>query len=141
MDRYTLMHHGVKGQKWGVRRYQNENGSYTDAGKKRRKEGQSQSSEKTLRSSTRKERHVMSDEELDNRIKRIEKEIRLKDLEMKNVDEGRIYCNNLLKSIGTKVITTVAAGGILYGVKAAISGKFDADELADAVVNGGPKKK
>lgn len=31
-----LMHYGVKGQKWGVRRYQNEDGSYTAAGKKRR---------------------------------------------------------------------------------------------------------
>lgn len=30
-----LVHHGVKGQKWGVRRYQNEDGSLTEAGKKR----------------------------------------------------------------------------------------------------------
>ena len=30
------MHHGIKGQKWGVRRYQNSDGSYTSAGKKRR---------------------------------------------------------------------------------------------------------
>lgn len=30
-----LMHHGVKGQKWGVRRYQNSDGSLTDAGKRR----------------------------------------------------------------------------------------------------------
>ena len=28
-----LYHHGIKGQKWGVRRYQNEDGTYTDAGK------------------------------------------------------------------------------------------------------------
>lgn len=30
-----LYHHGVKGQKWGVRRYQNTDGSLTYAGKKR----------------------------------------------------------------------------------------------------------
>lgn len=30
-----LCHHGVKGQKWGVRRYQNKDGTLTDAGKER----------------------------------------------------------------------------------------------------------
>lgn len=31
----TLYHAGIKGMKWGVRRYQNKDGSLTDAGKKR----------------------------------------------------------------------------------------------------------
>ena len=31
-----LKHHGILGQKWGIRRYQNEDGSYTEAGKARR---------------------------------------------------------------------------------------------------------
>lgn len=31
----TLTHYGITGQKWGVRRYQNEDGSLTPAGKKR----------------------------------------------------------------------------------------------------------
>lgn len=30
-----LYHHGIKGQKWGIRRYQNADGSYTDAGRRR----------------------------------------------------------------------------------------------------------
>lgn len=30
-----LYHHGIKGMKWGVRRYQNEDGSLTNAGKRR----------------------------------------------------------------------------------------------------------
>lgn len=32
-------HHGIKGMRWGVRRYQNEDGSLTSAGKKRYKSG------------------------------------------------------------------------------------------------------
>lgn len=35
MDNRTLKHSGIKGMKWGVRRYQNKDGSLTDAGKKR----------------------------------------------------------------------------------------------------------
>ena len=32
-----LYHHGIKGQKWGIRRYQNQDGSYTSEGKKKYK--------------------------------------------------------------------------------------------------------
>jgi hypothetical protein len=32
---YELYHHGIKGMKWGVRRFQNEDGTLTDEGRKR----------------------------------------------------------------------------------------------------------
>ena len=42
-----LYHHGIKGQKWGVRRYQNKDGTLTSAGKKRKKETSNSSSEES----------------------------------------------------------------------------------------------
>ena len=35
MSETVLIHHGIKGQKWGIRRFQNKDGSLTSAGKKR----------------------------------------------------------------------------------------------------------
>ena len=35
MSQLYLAHHGILGQKWGIRRYQNHDGSLTEAGKKR----------------------------------------------------------------------------------------------------------
>lgn len=57
-----LRHYGILGMKWGVRRYQNEDGTLTEKGKKRY-------------SSSKKENYKsMSDEELKKRVQRLEME-------------------------------------------------------------------
>ena len=38
-----LAHHGIKGQKWGQRRFQNEDGTYTELGAERRRTGEGSS--------------------------------------------------------------------------------------------------
>lgn len=60
----SLSHHGVKGQKWGRRRYQNKDGSLTKAGKRRR----AKETEEDISS--------MSDQELRTKINRMNLEKR-----------------------------------------------------------------
>lgn len=38
LPKQELYHHGIKGQKWGIRRFQNPDGSYTEEGKRRLKQ-------------------------------------------------------------------------------------------------------
>lgn len=48
MDNNTLMHWGKKGMRWGVRRYQNKDGSLTAAGQKRYERDQREHSGKKI---------------------------------------------------------------------------------------------
>ena len=55
-----LQHHGISGQKWGIRRFQNEDGTRTEAGKKRE--------------AAARETDSMTDEELRNKVNRLRNE-------------------------------------------------------------------
>ena len=80
-----LCHYGIKGQKWGLRRYQYENGSYTPEGKERyRKSSESGgSSAKPLNKSGKRTRHEKAirdlDEVLDSKNPKVQKAYTEKD--------------------------------------------------------------
>ena len=72
--RDELYHWGIKGMKWGVRRYQNKDGTLTSEGKKH----YSQDHEDYTRAHTKKSVREMSDSELNTRINRLQKEKAIK---------------------------------------------------------------
>lgn len=70
-----IYHHGIKGMKWGIRRFQNKDGTRTEAGKKRARQASSEEvHDDYTRAHTNKSVKSMSDDELNKRINRLKKE-------------------------------------------------------------------
>lgn len=108
-----LYHHGIKGMKWGVRRYQNTDGSLTPAGK-RREAKLSNKAFKKDRVTASKNRRNLSDSDLDARINRLKKEKQLKELTDEDIHPGRTVVKNLMRNAGSKVVTAAATGALAY---------------------------
>ena len=165
-----LCHWGIKGMKWGVRRYQNQDGTLTSAGRKRysaddykngvKKAGniakrflkgtarpmdkdgwapqgkadpnpwygsQRKTAEKLERYSTKARFNnpkKMTDEELNQRIARMQKEKQYLELK-KSTSPGKAYVTDLLKTAGNKIVG--GAAGAIGGVAGKVA--------VDAVLN------
>ena len=95
-----LAHYGIKGMKWGVRRYQNSDGSYTSAGKNRRKRTNSfdYESTKQLRKKSYKE---LSNQELKMLNKRMNLESDYKRLNPRGIFKGQQLAKTAIGLAGT----------------------------------------
>ena len=110
-----LEHHGILGQKWGVRRYQNKNGSLTPTGKRRLKIVDTNYDEKKNNksySSKKSSIENLTDDELRARITRLNLEKSYKSLvnEKNKVKEskGKRFVMDVLDRSGKTVATQVA---------------------------------
>lgn len=75
METNYLSHHGIKGQRWGVRRYQNADGSLTSEGKAR------------LGNYKEKENQKIS-KKYDKKISKLDQKIKVKRTEGKSIDRA-----------------------------------------------------
>lgn len=134
-----LEHHGIKGQKWGVRRFQNKDGTRTALGKKR--ESSPDAKEKEARKADVKNRRTMSDADLKKRIERMRLEKEYKTLVDEDTAPGKRYVSEILSAAGKKTLTIAAAGALAYSVKAAMTKEFDLKEAVQYIAANPNKKK
>lgn len=114
-----LRHHGVKGQRWGIRRYQNKDGSLTPAGRKRadkdlKKKKGYRNKEDPVKS--------MSDEELNKKVNRLQKENQYRQLTKTQADKNREMVSKMLSSaisqVGTQLLVNMMKTGVEKGSSA-----------------------
>lgn len=98
-----LYHHGVKGMKWGVRRYQNKDGSLTAAGKKRAKNKTRGWSKDAKRANAIKKKsvHQMTNAELKELNKRMNLEQEYRRLNPNKIKKGVAVAGAIAGGLGT----------------------------------------
>lgn len=109
-----LEHHGIKGQKWGVRRFQNKDGTRTAVGKKRE---QSHSDEPAhddySKAHSGKNVKTMSDAELRSRLNRLQMEKQYSQLTNSDTAKGKKFVSDTMK-VATGVATATTTAITLY---------------------------
>lgn len=155
---YYIKHSGILGMKWGDRNgppYPLKNSQKSSAEKRLSKKSVKTQKQKRIEKEQEKaseNRGKLSDDELSYRISRLESEIKLRELTEKNLHPGRKKVKEIMSSTGGKIAATVLTGAALYGAKMFVSGRYKEwknegkrnqmrNELAEAMFNGGPKKK
>ena len=106
----SLTHHGILGMKWGVRRFQNKDGTLTPAGKKRYDQNEQKIANKAKKKPSVTE---MSDAELRNVINRLQMERQYSQLRPSNINKGKEYAQKVFKA-GTTIAAVTSATLTIY---------------------------
>ena len=149
-----LYHHGIKGQRWGVRRYQNEDGSLTDAGMRHYRRIEKRDERRrniALNSYNRKKvakySRYLTNDELKNRAERFQYADAIAQKPVKKYGDGKKFALKLAeKPITAAVVAGTALVGATYAkhrlvnsniYKTALHGIHAVKDTGGAAVNTG----
>ena len=129
-----LVHYGVKGMKWGVRRFQRKDGSLTPAGKKRYDDSggenkQNQSSGKrsssTDNTAGRRSTSEMSDAELQRVVNRLNLEKRYKELTPATTSMGQRFIKKMMNDVVVPSVTTASRNVLTSFVESSLKNQLN----------------
>ena len=135
MENNSMAHYGIRGMKWGVRRFQNSDGSYTSAGKNRKQKESVH--EDYANAHSKKSVKSMSNAELKAHINRLQMEQQYANL-TRTTSNGKKVVQTFIKTAG--LVGGVAGAYATYKrvgtqVLQTETGKKVADAAIDAIGN------
>ena len=132
-----LSHSGVKGMKWGVRRYQNSDGTLTEEGKRRY--GSKEDYDRYVSRNAKKKIKEMSDSELNDRINRLKLENSYKELDPNEASKkkARDFVVDVMTTVGKNTLTNILTQASVHALGVAINKacKVDSTDAAKRIVN------
>lgn len=135
----TLKHHGIKGQKWGVRRFQNPDGTLTPDGRERYGINSNKDSDKLAEASANHYKAAIQKLSLEQNLENGTVDLDLKALNEynrinKNVKKAEKYLSKVANKLGNKYVSIatesyLADDGMMYA-KSLLTDKFGSTHIS-----------